>query len=355
MMKAEQQIRNSFGPVDPARDTTIAPPPVTPAQLIARAETAMAGSSRPLLPRRRLMLVGGAAVAASVVTAYALPKGSTGGTHPPDSTAVGQVLLPVAYQFDTDPPPAAGHLRALAGRITDAPYDGETGRYTYQHEESWGATRLSDEGHELSYVEERRLWTARDGSGRSRRKTLAAEFTSEESRRYWERELPKLGHPPIPHETTTDIPPVAPGRAADPAEAARPADRTEPPTDPTAVATVLRARYGASAAQKWTLELYRSYVVPRQVRAQVLLTLADLDGFVWRGAATDRAGRKGVATSTTLMPPAERGDPNQYEYVLIFDERTGALLASETTILGPRREPLTYTLILDSRRTDQLG
>ncbi|GAA3757770.1 hypothetical protein GCM10022225_48780 [Plantactinospora mayteni] len=357
-MKAEEQIRTAFGPADPARDTTIAPPPVTPAQLIARAETAVAGSSRPLLPRRRQILLGGAAVAAAVVTAYALPRGSTGGAHVPsgpDNTAIGQVLLPVAYQFDTNPQPAAAQLRALAGRITDAPYDGRSGRYAYCHDKSWGTSVLSNEGHELRYVEERRRWTAPDGSGRSRLTTLAAEFTSEESRRYWERELPKFGHPPIPNETTTDIPPVAPAPTADPGEAARPTDRTQPPTDPTALATLLRAKYGASHATKWTTELYQRYVVPRQVRAQVLLTLANLDGFLWRGVATDRAGRKGVAISTTMTPPADSGDRNHYEYVLIFDERTGGLLAREATILTPRREPLSYTLILDSSRTDQFG
>ncbi|GAA3774019.1 hypothetical protein GCM10022225_72130 [Plantactinospora mayteni] len=103
------------------------------------------------------------------------------------------------------------------------------------------------------------------------------------------------------------------------------------------------------------MELYRSYVVPRQVCAQVLLTLTDLDGFLWRGTATDRAGREGVAISVTVMPPADSGDRHQYQHALIFDERTGALLARKTTILTPRREPLNYILLLDSSRTDQPG
>jgi hypothetical protein len=335
-MTIEEQTRAMLAPADPAHDIVI-PPTVSAAELIAG--TQESNWRRPGLHRRRLVLVGGAVVAAASATAYLLPKRSA---NPAPDAPLGQVLTPIGYQLDTDPQPAAPQLRALAARIADAPYDNRSGRYAYRHAKFWSGTTLAKDGFLMGFVEEEQNWTARDGSGRSRKKTLSAQFPNDASRRYWERVFPTLGWPPIPSESVENIPPGG-------------AVALQPPTSPTELGALLKAQYGAADATKWTMELYRRYIVPKSARAQVLQILSTLDGFVWRGAATDRAGRSGVAVSVSVTPPADNTDRNPYECVLILHPGTGELLAYEQTLLTPRREPSFYSLILDSDWTDRLG
>jgi hypothetical protein len=97
-------------------------------------------------------------------------------------------------------------------------------------------------------------------------------------------------------------------------------------------------------------------VVPRQTRATILRILAGVPGFVWRGEVTDRAGRTGVAVT------ADEGDKQHHmQAVLVFDPRTGELLAHEFLALNwqGRLAPLArvseYTLLLAYDRTNQLG
>jgi len=208
---------------------------------------------------------------------------------------------------------------------------------------------MSEAGFAVGFVEEEHMWTAPDGSGRNRRKTLGVQYANEESRRYWEGR-PAAERQPFLPDQVDDIP-VGGGTYGSPPGP----DATRPPANRADLARMLNARYGAIDAAKWTMELYRSYVVPRSVRAQVLLILADLDGFVWRGAATDRAGRRGVAISALWTPGPDEGDQNRYEWGLLFDPRTGELLVLEVSILTPHRRPFEYDLILAPGWTDQLG
>jgi hypothetical protein len=97
--------------------------------------------------------------------------------------------------------------------------------------------------------------------------------------------------------------------------------------------------------------LYEQYVVPRQTRATILRILAGVPGFLWRGEVTDRAGRTGVAITAD--------DQQHYiQMVLVFDPRTGELLAQELVALKPQ-QPLArvsaYDLFLAYDRTDQPG
>jgi len=107
-MTIERQIRTMITHADPARETTIPPAVTTATQVIARADAAAAatGTHRPALVRRRLVLVGGAAMAAAAVTAYALPRRATtdrDATRLPDLSPTGQVIVPIGYEFDSDP------------------------------------------------------------------------------------------------------------------------------------------------------------------------------------------------------------------------------------------------------------
>ncbi|GIH15417.1 hypothetical protein [Rugosimonospora africana] len=155
--------------------------------------------------------------------------------------------------------------------------------------------------------------------------------------------------PAIPDEDVQDIPAHRPDPNAPP----QPADWTQPPADAAQLAGMLRAEYGALDAAKWTMELYRGYVVPRGVRAQVLTILAGLPGR-WRGQVTDRIGRHGVAITVRGRAPQDRGDSNQYESVLIFDERTGELLDLEESVVASPALT-TYVQFLDSGWTDRIG
>jgi hypothetical protein len=109
----------------------------------------------------------------------------------------------------------------------------------------------------------------------------------------------------------------------------------------------LRAGGTIGVPQQLT-RLYQRFLVPRSARAELLRALADEPGFVWRGDVTDRAGRAGVAVT--------RDDATQDQELLVFDPRTGELLASEsiTTVDGERRVSA-YLLILESGWTDTLG
>jgi hypothetical protein len=359
MFSNEQQIRDLFGRADPGRLASLAAPRMTSAQVIADAEALTAHTHQfmapPGLARRKLVLAAAATVAAGA-TAYVLTRRSTSAQtagNTPAWAMAGTVVVPMAFRDDMDPPPAADRLRALAASITDAPHDTRSGRYAYRHGKSWSAGMLSDEGHTLGLVEEEEAWTAPDGSGRVRRKTIGAEYPDQASRRYWQARIARGQGPTIPSEDIQDVPAHQP----DPNGPPRPTDWTQPPTDPTQLAGLLRAEYGALDAAKWTMELYRSYAVPRQVRAQVLAILAGLPGFLWRGQVTDRIGRRGVAVTVQAYPPQDRTDSNQYRYeeALIFDERTGELLGYEISVLTASPTLKSYVQILDADHTDRLG
>ncbi|MEN3305438.1 MAG: hypothetical protein V7603_1640 [Micromonosporaceae bacterium] len=357
MSSTEQQIRDLFGRADPGRLASLAAPRMTSAQVIADADAVTTRTHRfmtpPELGRRKLVLAGAATVVGGAA-AFVLTRRSTGArtaANTPAWALAGTVVVPMAFQDDTDPPPAADRLRALAASITDTPYDKRPGRYAYRHGKSWSAGTLTDEGHTLGFVEEEQAWTAPDGSGRTRRKTVGAEYPDEASRRYWQTRIARGQGPTIPNEDVQDVAAHQP----DPNTPPQPADWTRPPTDPTQLAGLLRAEYGARDAAKWTMELYRSYAVPRRVRAGVLTILAGLPGFLWHGQVTDRIGRRGVAVTVRARPPQDNTDRNPYEDTLIFDERTGELLGYETTVLTATPTLKSYIQILDADRTDRLG
>jgi hypothetical protein len=338
-MFGEQQTRTLLGPADPARSVSVAPPRMSAAQLIARAGQQPARHGR---PSRRLVLAGTAAtVVAGTVAAATYPRwrgNDGGGTY----AEVGTVLVPITYQVTENPSPAGDQLRALAGRITGTPYDTGTGRYAYHHFKTWGGgASIAPGGYVMSYVKEIRTWGAPDGSGRIRNTMLAPEFPDEASRRYWQKAIPHWT--PDPRKTQAlsrpfqDLPP-------NPALANPPL-----PGDRAGLAATLKVRFGAGAAAKTVGDIYQTDLIPRQSRAEILEILAGVPGFVWRGEVTDRAGRGGVAITAD-------DQAHQEQSLLVFDPRTGELLAHEMVAVFPGKHRVSsYDLFLEYGRTDQLG
>ncbi|MET0414423.1 MAG: CU044_5270 family protein [Actinoplanes sp.] len=332
-MFGAERTRTLLGPADPARSVAVTPPPVSARDLIDRADaTEPDDGRRRVRPTRRLVLTAGTLAVAAGAVAVLQPFDK----QKPDAPvgpggAVGTVLVPVAYQFDADPPAAGPQLRALAGKIKDAEYDHRGGRYMYHHTKVWGdpVETSADGRHHVAYAGESKVWQAADGTGSRINTQLEPQYPDQESRAYWQRKLtprPAAASSPIP------LPPM---------------ELTPPPADPSRLRELLKVQYGPGAASKWVGALYARYVMPRATRAEVLRVLADVPGFRWRGRVTDRAGRDGVAVTF---------DDREHDQqsLLIFDPRTGELLADELLTLAPVRISA-YQLILDTTWTDRIG
>lgn len=336
-MFGAERTRTLLGPVDPARNATIEPPLVSARELIDRAgATETVAGRRRVRPTRRLVLTAGTLAVAAGAVAVLQPfdePASDAPSKPPEAT--GLVLVPVAYQFDADPPPAGPQLRMLANKIKDAAYDHQSGRYMYHHTKLWGDPVITsaDGRHHVALARETKVWQAADGSGNQVSIELEPQYPDQEARDYWQRESPAR-----PAVTGTPAPSVVP----------------LPPTElraPSAVSSELRERlkveYGPGAASKEVSTLYGRYVLPRATRAAVLRVLADVPGFRWRGQVTDRAGRNGVAVTFDDRE-------NEAQSLLVFDPKTGELLAHERLTLSPVRIS-SYKVILDAAWTNQPG
>jgi hypothetical protein len=318
-MKQTEELltRTLIGPADPA-PAAVPPARANGAELIARAESA--GAAR-TWPRRRLVLTAAAAVAA-VGSGYTLWEVQS--RRQPER---GEVLTPIAYQFRSDPPPAGPYLRALAARIVDAPYDRQLGRYAHHRIRMWGvAADVGTPGRAVDFPLERESWVAEDGSGVAREHYLPPEFPDEESRRHWQDGTVQTAPPP----GTVVLPPNSTVERL-------PSDRRQ-------LAGRMQIGHGIGVVVKYTGLLFQDYVVPRGTRAAILSILAQQPGLVWRGEVTDRAGRAGVAVS---------GDHANEQAVLVFDPRTGVLLAQEYIEQASR--PRGYTLVLETDRTERPG
>ncbi|MFF5218951.1 CU044_5270 family protein [Micromonospora sp. NPDC000442] len=336
-MFGAERTRTLLGPVDPARTAAVAPPPVSAQELVNRAGTTeMDAGRRRVRPTRRLVLTAGtlavAAGAVAVLQPFDRPAPDVPGGP---GIAAGSVLVPVSYQFDTDPPEAGPQLRALAATIKDAEYEHLDGRYMYHHTKVWGDPVMTsaDRRHHVALAGETRVWQAADGTGSQINKQLEPQYPDQESRDYWQRNLASL-----PTVDATAAPAMIP---------LPPMELTPPSADPSQLRELLKVEYGPGAASKEVSTLYARFVVPRAARAEILRVLADVPGFRWRGQVTDRAGRAGVAITF---------DDREHDAqsLLIFHPKTGELLAHERLTLSPVRISA-YKVILDAAWTDRIG
>ncbi|MDG4802547.1 CU044_5270 family protein [Micromonospora sp. WMMD980] len=336
MFEAER-TRAILGPVDPARAVTVTPPLVSADELIDRAGAIEAVvPRRRARPTRRLVLTAGTLAVAVGAVAVLQPfdRSAPDGTGGPGSTA-GTVLAPVSYQFEADAPEAGPHLRALAGTIKDAKYDHLGGRYVYHHTKVWGDPVMTsaDGRHHVAFAGETKVWQAADGTGSQLNTQLEPEYPDQESRDYWQRKLDSR-----PAVDASGAPAMIP---------LPPMGLTPPSADPSALRGLLKVEFGPGAVSKEVSGLYAQFVIPRATRAEILRILADVPGFRWRGQVTDRAGRSGVAVTFDDRE-------NDAQSLLIFDPKTGELIADERLTLSPVRISA-YRVILDAARTDRVG
>jgi hypothetical protein len=331
-MLAEQRTRALLRAADPVRGVDAPPPRLSAADLIARAEVAAEpdATGRPRVSRRLVLVAGSTTAAAAAYAVVTSVLERNGPAAPPAVPGAGVILAPIAYQIDQDPPPAADHLRDLAGRLTDAPYENHPGQYSYHRVKAWGdPLAISEDGHVMGYVTERQTWQLADGSGLQRTTALPPEYPDHESRDYWTRRLPPRSSN-APSELLLEPKEIAPL-----------------PSDPAGLAGMLNVRFGAGDVAKQVITVFSRYVVPKQTRVQILNVLADVPGFAWRGTVTDRAGRRGVAITYD-------DGLHQQQSLLVFDAKTGVVLAHELLSAAPRRLS-TYMVILDTDRTDRPG
>ncbi len=349
-MLSENRVRILIGSADPVRMAAAPPPTRSAADLIAHADALSQARAHALAhlpakegirarrprrqarPGRRLVLAGAALAVTAVVAAVTAQQI---GTHrrpsAVDSTwGDGVVVVPIAYQNADPPPPAAGQLRALAARLTDAPYDAQTGPFRYHQIRDWGDPLMaSPEGFAMSFVVDRETWEFTDNSSWSRLTQLAPQFPDHASQDYWiHHGGPWSAKPPV----DTTFPPIG--------EAALPTDRA-------GLVTFMNVRYGVGAALKQVDTIYRRYVPTKATRAMVLDILADLPGLSWRGGVTDRSGRAGLAVTYDDVAHDE-------QWLLVFDPHTGVLLAKELVLLTSDRVNV-YSLFLATGQTTQPG
>ncbi|KAB1925155.1 CU044_5270 family protein [Micromonospora noduli] len=336
-MFGAERTRTLLGPADPARNAAVGPPLVSARELIDRADaTETVAGRRRVRPTRRLVLTAGTLAVAAGAVAVLQPFGGPAPDAPGGpGTPAGLVLVPVAYQFDADPPAAGPQLRMLADKIKDAAYDHQSGRYMYHHTKVWGDPVMTsaDGRHHVAFAGASKVWQAADGTGSQINTQLEPQYPDQASRDYWQRNL--------------DSRPAVEGTPA-PAMIPLPPEELRPPSAvPAELRELLKVEYGAGAASKEVSTLYGRYVVPRATRAAVLRVLADVPGFRWRGQVTDRAGRNGVAVTF---------DDREHDQqsLLVFDPRTGELLAHELLTLSPVRIS-SYQVILDTAWTDRVG
>jgi hypothetical protein len=103
-------------------------------------------------------------------------------------------------------------------------------------------------------------------------------------------------------------------------------------------------------------DMYRFHCLSAAQRAAALAVLAGTEGFQYRGVATDRAGRAGMAITFDSGDAAT----GVMRSILVFDSATGSLLTHEevmlvnppdATIEGPA--VISYTLYLSCGRTTE--
>ncbi len=239
------------------------------------------------------------------------------------SAAAAEELPPATSPSPPPPPPPASaqeSLRRLAATIVAVPADSATG-YAFHHQRRWildtTGTPAPHRPNTPAVVGiELRRWEAADGSGLGIDVEIGPDFTlagADRGHRSTDAEFAKGRTTRHTHAPRNQRSPIAEPLATDPARLARQLAAADPMPD------------GPQAILRAVDEVYTSHYVALPVRRAVLEVLANMDRLSYRDGAADRLGRTGAAVSL-----ANRG----VEYTLIFDTRTGHLLASEQRSVG---------------------
>lgn len=258
--------------------------------------------------RRRLLVT--ASMAAVVVAVGAYPVVSE--LSEPSRYAATPHLL--SYTPLASSRSASEVLKDLAARARSQPPLPGSGRYGYIHTRSWNLSvgRTVDGELLFSRIEttDREEWIAPDGSGRI--------LATQDGQR-----LISGTHGPW--------------------QAGSPGDVLDNPKHTTA------------DWFQFTNDLWRLQAVSPQRHSKLLTNLAQQPGLILKGKTTDRAGRTGIAISTTTTDHEPK-----IRHVMILDPNTGMLLSMERVGLTasslPIKPPatLSYTLWLDRGHTDSV-
>lgn len=167
----------------------------------------------------------------------------------------------------------------------------------------------------------REIWIAPDGSGRIRETVGSPVFLGKRDRANWQ----AAGSPPLDIALNKDFGPG--GLSYE--------DFSHLPTDPNALAAIIRSRAGIPSGPPANVEMFviigdilREPGAPPEVRSTLYKVAAKIEGVELVGNVTDRAGRRGVAVAMTSDYSGAR-----QRLMLIFDPVTATLLGEEETML----------------------
>jgi hypothetical protein len=290
-------------------------------------------------PTRRGPWIGLVVVAvavALVASAAGIALLPSGAASPLSPTAT---ITPTRTVSPTPPTDAAGPLIAMADLLVAGPPDATYGRYYYTRIEEW--SRADD--HIVGFL--RQEWHTIDGGLIRWQKRLPGQPASSFD----------MAHIGVPG-TFDAVRPTRDTGGADevqsfierhgapsgnPVELARAIDSDnggQPLTVPCPPACDITIRpivfFDAITG------LYRETYVDRSARAALLRLIAVQPGVMLLGEVTDRAGRKAIAVAVT-----EGG----VRFSLLFDRKTGVLLASERAVPGFVLDDYSLYLALDLR------
>lgn len=316
--------------------TTPAPAPKRPRRFKASALAAILASSAPLV---------GIVVAhpdaeqtpplttTTVAVPGSAPPSTAGCSTTTDATPAGipPTQLPTGptnVELPNGTELARPHLKQIIQRVRTGPAGPPVcGRYDYVHVTQWTADTTVSGGQgttQLTMTDYQR-WRAADASGRVityRQEPAAA----------------------TPEQHAVDY-----TRGTFPASL-----RTPLSTDPGILAREIDAVYhwsrGNQAGLRATADIYSWHIPSRDLRVALLQILSDTDDLLWRGTATDRVGRTGIAVSVDSHAGATRD-------LLILNPATGKPLAYEQVAVrnpgrlnGPFPKVLVSTVFLSHER-----
>ncbi|MEV7230960.1 CU044_5270 family protein [Polymorphospora sp. NPDC051019] len=331
-----KRIRELLESADPARGVHVDQGDVE--ALLDRAGNDVTSLTSAEPPRRRasrLVPVGAFAVvvvAATTIVAVQTFSGPTGTAEPN--------LVPGSIAG------SASCLTPVVDQLQSTSYDGGSGRYEYLRMTQSSGRSVQMTGGTTGmavalHSQETARWLADDGSGRIRVVREAPEYPDEASRDFFAQRpqmLPTAG---------TETKELRPGELPLP---------TLPAADPVAMDRALYQprENGPSQALVGVADLNRQRVLDLEHRAAVLRFLASTEGVTCRGEQTDPEGRTGIAVSADRGRGPQPSPGDQGREYLLFDARTGELLASSgnATTAG---NVVWSTVYIERAYTDRLG
>ncbi|MGW5081440.1 hypothetical protein [Micromonospora echinospora] len=256
------------------------------------------------------------------------PTGRSTSTPASPSQPQPPTLLPPSV--DTGPNlTAQQRLTALAASIAATPADDTTDRpYTYLHLQMWNRATNA-----ITRTDLGRWRRGADNSGRETTRRLP--------------DLLGVNHPPDPDERKLFA--HAPQKTTQYGRGTLRHYLPEPPpTDPTALAHALAPPILAKEPAyplllaSGIVGLATSQYLNQEQRTATLRLLAGIPTITYQGKTTDIAGRTGLSFAVTA-------DGSTWQ--LIFDGRTGELLAAHERVTGKRPGLFSYVLILERGHT----